>query len=140
MTSIYLSARFPQFFLLTAVFGGSNPDGGTIGGQLYRALRINLQKVENRPINDKCPAVAMFDEILEHLQVSNGVDTTVTHCSTNTHSCQKESTIAQELVIRRLSLRRFCPFALPERKSLRDTLSFVDVLSPSQSVLKQCFV
>ena len=97
VTSIYLSARFPQFFLLTAVFGGSNPDGGTIRGQLHRALRINLQKVENRPINDKCPAVAMFDEVLEHLPVSNGVNTMVIHCINTIRTCQKESTIVQEL-------------------------------------------
>ena len=97
VTSIYLSARFPQFFLLTAVFGGSNPDGGTIRGQLHRALRINLQKVENRPINDKCPAVAMFDEVLEHLPVSNGVNTMEIHCINTIRTCQKESTIVQEL-------------------------------------------
>ena len=53
VTSIYLFACFPEFSLPTVIFGGGNPDGGTIRGQLHRALRINLQKVENRPINDK---------------------------------------------------------------------------------------
>ncbi|MEZ6034008.1 MAG: hypothetical protein R3C17_13005 [Planctomycetaceae bacterium] len=97
VASIYLSAHFPQFFLPTGVFGSGNPDGGTIRGQLHRALRINLQKVENRPINDKCPAVAMLNEVLDHLRISNGVNKMVIHCSTISRSCQKESTIVQRL-------------------------------------------
>jgi hypothetical protein len=39
----------------------------------------------------------MFDEVLEHLPVSNGVNTMVIHCINTIRTCQKESTIVQEL-------------------------------------------
>lgn len=96
VTSIDFFARVPQFFFPSATFSRGNPDGGTIRGQLHRALRINLQKVENRPIDDNCPTVAMFDEIFEHLQDSSSVITMVIHCITKHGSCQKESTIVEE--------------------------------------------
>lgn len=70
VTRIHFFARFTQLFFPTVVGNRSNPDGRTICRQLHRALRINLQQVENRPIHDKCPAVAMPHKVLEHLQVS----------------------------------------------------------------------
>jgi hypothetical protein len=82
VTSIHLLAGLTEFLFSIITFRCSNSDRCAVGGQFDRAFRINLQQVENRTINDKRPAIAVFDEVLTHPESSYSVYTMVTHCST----------------------------------------------------------
>ncbi len=46
------------------------------------ALGIDLQQIENRPVDDQCPTIAVLDQRLDHVRPPRAVRPMVYHCNT----------------------------------------------------------